>query len=256
METGKKDGRESPWWGVHVARYLFASDYVKGHRALDIACGTGYGLALLRPKVNYIVGVDIDLIAVRKARAEIRGGHAAVMVANGCRLPFPDATFDLITTFETIEHLETRREFLAELKRVLSPGGLCILSTPNANHTEPINGKPRNPHHIYEYTPQELRAELAEHFDDVKMLGQVLDSRFKIPPFIDEQEKLSQNGRMRMHILLWRVLNKLPFTGRDHISRLLWGQPFLPSETDYCFTEISLETAPVLVALCQHTPAR
>jgi SAM-dependent methyltransferase len=238
---------------VHAARYLFAMPYVKGRRTLDIACGTGYGLGLLSSEVNYIVGVDLDLSAASKAKSEIEDKRGAVIVADGCHLPFPDGAFDVITTFETIEHLEKRTEFLAELKRVLSPEGLCILSTPNANHTEPVNGKPINPHHVYEYQPQELREELEQHFADVRLLGQVLDSRFRIPPFIDEQEKLTREGRMRGHILLWRVLNKLPFKGRDHLSRALWGQPFRPAETDYRFKEEVLETAPVLVALCRNS---
>ena len=256
VETADGDARKSPWWGVHAARYLFARPQVTGRRTLDIACGTGYGLALLRSQVSQIVGVDLDFSAVRKAKAAAGAGAAAVMVADGCRLPFPDATFEVITSFETIEHLEARREFLAELKRVLAPDGLCLLSTPNANHTEPINGRPRNPHHIYEYTPEELRAELDQHFAEVRLLGQTLDARFLIPPFVDEQEKLAKNPRLRVHILLWRVLNKLPFKGRDRLSRALWGQPFCPSEMDYRFTENSVETAPVLVALCRKSPTR
>lgn len=251
VETVDGDARKSPWWGVHAARYLFASPYVTGRRVLDIACGTGYGLALLRSQVSYIVGADLDFGAARKAKAEVGDGRAAVMVADGCRLPFREATFEVITSFETIEHLERRREFLAELKRVLRPDGLCLLSTPNANHTEPVNGKPRNPHHIHEYTPQELRDELGQHFSEVGLLGQTLDARFLIPPFIDEQEKLAKKPRMRAHILLWRVLNKLPFKGRDRISRALWGQPFCPAETDYRFTEAALESAPVLLAVCR-----
>lgn len=222
-------------------------------QVLDIACGTGYGInILLRGKARQVVGVDLDRSAVEEARQNLSesGGH--VLLANGCSLPFPDQSFDAITSFETLEHLNERDKFLMELRRVLKPSGLLILSTPNANHTEPINGRPRNPFHVYEYTPQELETELRRHFDQVKMLGQVLDSRFVIPPFIDEQEKLTRDGRRRMDILLWRALNKLPRRGRNRISQALWGQPFFPDENDYRFNEETLDTAPVLLALCRN----
>ena len=257
IEAGRAGatGEESPWWSVHAARYLFAGAHVRG-RTLDIACGTGYGLRFLRPHSDLVIGVELDVEAARKANAEVSGDPGAYVVrADGCHLPFADGYFDTITSFETIEHLHERRTFLSELKRVLAPRGLCIISTPNAHHTEPINGKPRNPHHIYEYTPQELAAELSQVFADVRLLGQTLEARFLIPPFSDEQEKLAKKPRMRAHILLWRVLNKLPFRGRDRISYALWGQPLWPRETDYRFTEHSVETAPVLVAICRDVPA-
>ena len=75
-------------------------------------------------------------------------------------MPFADESFDGVTSFETLEHLHERSQFLAELRRVLRPGGSLVLSTPNASYTKPVNGKPSNPFHIFEYTPLELRAEL------------------------------------------------------------------------------------------------
>ncbi|MBA2734774.1 MAG: class I SAM-dependent methyltransferase [Acidobacteria bacterium] len=242
----------SPWWGVHAARYHFAAAYVDGCRVLDVACGSGYGLSILQARANMVIGVDIDLQTVINVRAGLPRGSSEVIVADGLNLPFEDKSFDAIISFETVEHLEQRAGFLAELRRLLAPKGTCIISTPNANHTLPVNGKPQNPYHVYEYTPQELHLELSNHFPDVTMLGQVLDKRFVIPPFWDEQERLSGQGRMRAHVLFWRALNKLPFASvRDRVSRALWGQPFLPQEADYHFKETDVEMAPVLVALCR-----
>ena len=241
----------SPWWGIHLARYRFATSHVEGRRVLDVACGSGYGLAvLLKARARWVAGVDLNLGAARKVQAELRGGPGQVIVADGCELPFADESFEVITSFETLEHLVCRKEFLAEMRRVLITEGLCILSTPNANHTLPVNGKPRNPYHVYEYTPQELLVELSNYFACVIILGQILDPRFLISPFQDEQERLSKYPRMRALVLFWRVLNKLPFAVRDRISLILWGHPFLPSETDYWFSDLALEEAPVLVALC------
>ena len=250
--------QESPWWGVHVARYLFSLPFVENRTVLDVACGTGYGLPLLKQHARWVIGVDVDLDAAKTAQAELVNSFGHVIVADGRQLPFEDDSFQVITSFETLEHLEQRDRFLSETARVLSPEGVCIISTPNANHTLPVNGKPRNPYHVHEYTPQELLSELSQHFGSVTLLGQTLNPRFAISPFWDEQEKLSEQPGMRKRILLWRALNKLPFTGiRDKISRVLWGHSFLPNETDYGFSEATVDTAAVLVALCRNVlPAK
>lgn len=254
LETSIESENSSAWREVHVSRYLFAVPYVENRLTLDIACGTGYGLAMLQKHARRVIGVEVDMRAAREAQTAVKNSPAVVFVADGCRLPFADGAFDVITSFETIEHLEDRRQFVAELRRVLSPEGLCILSTPNANHTQPVNGKPRHPYHIHEYTPEELQAELSAHFAHVEMLGQALDARFIIPPFWDEQEQLSKSPGMRKHVLMWRALNKVPFKGRDLVSRALWGQPVAPRETDYYFSLETVNTAPVLVALCRNFP--
>src|SRR5258706_9966452 len=115
--SGPGAGDASPWWGVHASRYLFAAPMIRGRRVLDIACGTGYGLEILAAEARAVVGVDADWEAVRVA---VRGPHAprAIVLGDGARLPFPPATFDAITSFETLEHLERPDGFLAELARL------------------------------------------------------------------------------------------------------------------------------------------
>ena len=235
-----------------MARYRFATPRVKGCRVLDIACGTGVGLPiLLGGGVRWVVGVDVDVEAARVAQVQLQGPRGRVLIADGCHLPFAEQSFEVITSFETLEHLEHRDWFLAELRRVLVPAGLCILSTPNASLTLPVNGKPRNPFHVHEYTVDELRGELCSYFAFVEMLGQVIDSRFLVPPSWDEQDRLT-GPWMRAHVLVWRLLNRFPFSVRDYVSRALLGQPFYPGETDYHFSGSNVETASVLVALCRN----
>jgi 2-polyprenyl-3-methyl-5-hydroxy-6-metoxy-1,4-benzoquinol methylase len=242
---------QSPYWAEHVARYLFATPHLAGCRVLDIACGTGYGMPYLQASAATVTGVDIEWEAVRKARGEIRNGSARVMLADGCRLPFADASFDAVTSFETLEHLQQRSQFLAELRRVLSPTGLCILSTPNAHYTRPINGKPTNPYHVYEYTPAELRLELEAHFTLTALLGQSLDARFTIPPFWDAQQRLPRTPAVQAELFFWKMLNKLPVAVREGLSQSIWQRPFYPTEKDYNFEAATVETAPVVVAICR-----
>ena len=164
-------GKLSPYWGEHAARYVFALPFVENKIVLDIACGTGYGLAFLKRNAKLVTGVDVDIEATRESKGEWDEKTSALL-GDGLSLPFKDESFDVVTSFETLEHLSERGKFLSELKRVLRQDGLLVLSTPNANYTKPANGKPSNPFHIFEYTPEELRAELGTYFCLEQLLGQ------------------------------------------------------------------------------------
>jgi SAM-dependent methyltransferase len=206
-------------------------------------------MAILRARARTVVGVDADLDAVRVAARVEAGGSA--LVGDGTRLPFVNGAFDAVTSFETLEHLDDRDRFLAELRRVLRPGGVCVLSTPNANYTEPIDGRPRNPFHVHEYPPGELETALRRQFAHVEMLGQELDERFAISPFWDDQRKLPRHAQVQIKLLIWRVLNRLPHAMSDPVARLALGQPLVPGAHDYRFSVRNILHAPVLVAICR-----
>lgn len=239
----------SPYWGEHVARYSFALDYVSGKRVLDIACGTGYGLAFLKQTASSVIGVDVDIEAAKQALSEC-DDKAKVMLGDGTNLPFRDESFDVVTSFETLEHLHARGDFLAELKRVLTSDGKLVLSTPNANYTKPVNGKPSNPFHIFEYKPGELRAELENHFEVEMFLGQTLNDAIKIPPFEDAQHRLPNDLSTQAQLFGWKVFNKIPLGLREKLSQAIWQKPFYPMQVDYRFSSETVDFAPVLVAVC------
>lgn len=242
-------GQLSPYWGEHAARYAFATPQVIGARVLDIACGTGYGLGMLMSEVGFICGVDIDAASAAQARGEC-GTNAGVLLGNGLQLPFAEGTFDVVTSFETLEHLHGRIEFLSELRRVLRPGGKLILSTPNALYTQPVNGVPANQFHIHEYEPDELRSELQRAFEIVEFLGQDLDASIAVSPFFEGQKRMPRDPVTQAKLLGWKVLNKVPLTARERLSRAVWGKPFYPTERDYVFSADLVESAPTLVAVC------
>jgi 2-polyprenyl-3-methyl-5-hydroxy-6-metoxy-1,4-benzoquinol methylase len=239
----------SPYWGEHVARYDFALKFVEGKSVLDIACGTGYGLGVLKSHARSVTGVDVDIEAVEQAKAECCE-NTTVVLGSGLGLPFPDESFDVVTTFETLEHLHDRGGFLSELKRVLKRNGTLILSTPNANYTRPVNGKPHNPFHVYEYDPDELTSELGTYFVIKQFLGQSLDGAIKIPPFADAQQRLPKDVVTQSTLFAWKVVNKLPLGVRESLSQAVWKKPFYPTRSDYRFSPDAAEAAPVLVAVC------
>jgi len=241
-------GRLSPYWGEHAARYVFASPFVENATILDIACGTGYGIGLLRSKAKFVTGVDIDPVTAIEAKAEC-GENGAVLLGNGLGLPFADDSFDVVTSFETLEHLHDRKEFLAELRRVLRPGGVMVLSTPNANYTQSAGGKPANQFHIHEYTPEELRTELGSQFTVIEFLGQTLDEQIQISPFFEGQRRLPKDAATQIRLFGWKAFNKIPVATRERLSESIWGKPFYPTEMDYNFGKDTVETAPTLVAV-------
>jgi len=243
-------GRLSPYWGEHVARYRFARPYGEGKTVLDIACGTGYGVGLLGRTGRFVVGVDIDAEAARQALGEC-GSNAGILLGDGLQLPFEDGRFDVVTTFETLEHLHDRAGFLGEMHRVLREGGTMLLSTPNANYSRPVNGKPANPFHVHEYVPDELRVELERVFELDAFLGQDLKVNTGIPPFLAAQQKLPRDVATQARLFGWKAMNKMPFSVREALSEKLWGKPFYPTEMDYNFREDLIETAPTLVAVCR-----
>lgn len=243
-------GRLSPYWGEHVARYRFALPVVSGKKVLDIACGTGYGVAYLCKSAEYVVGIDVDPEAALEASKQLQI-NSSVLLGDGLAIPFPDQTFDVITSFETIEHLTRRKEFLEELFRVLKVEGRLVLSTPNANYTNPVDGIPTNPFHVFEYSPEELVEELEEVFVLEEFKGQSIDPSIGIPPFFDAQRRLPKDPVTQFRLLCWKAFNKLPFSFREMVSEMIWNKPFYPTEMDYEFSSDETSDAPVLVAICK-----
>ncbi len=168
----------SPWLrNQHLARYRFAARLAAGKRALDLACGAGYGSGLLRDAgARLVVSADRADEAFREARQPGSGaGRLTGVVADAAKLPFADASFDLYVSFETIEHVEADRAAIEEAHRVLAPGGLLLCSTPEREVTSPgkrLTDRPDNPHHVREYARSEFAALLGRRFRNVRWYGQ------------------------------------------------------------------------------------
>jgi 2-polyprenyl-3-methyl-5-hydroxy-6-metoxy-1,4-benzoquinol methylase len=152
----------------HLDRYRFTAARVQGQQVLDCACGTGYGVRLLREQglAAQVIGVDVAAASIQYAWRHHGVDSALYLCASAERLPLADASVDVVTSFETLEHVPDDYALIEEFHRVLRPNGALIVSTPNQ---WPLAD---TPFHIREYDRASLVAVLASRFDCLELYNQ------------------------------------------------------------------------------------
>ena len=157
----------------HWHRYAFARRFVAGRRVLDVACGEGYGSALLAQTAADVVGVDIDAAAVAHAAACYGAPNVRFMAGSAAALPIRDGAADAVVSFETIEHLpaDAQAAMIAEFARVLGERGVLVISSPNRPQYSDARGY-RNPFHLHELDRSELAGLLNDAFPAQRWLRQ------------------------------------------------------------------------------------
>lgn len=156
---------------LHYHRYLAATGLVRGKQVLDIASGEGFGSWFLAQSAAEVTGVDISAAAV--AHATRRYGHDSLRYFQGdCRaIPLPDASVDVVVSFETLEHISEHEVFMTEIQRVLRPGGVLLISTPDLEGYNASMDVP-NAFHERELSRTEFVALLHQNFGHVALYEQ------------------------------------------------------------------------------------
>lgn len=165
----------------HFHRYAVAIDLVRDKDVLDIASGEGYGTAALALVARSAVGVDLDENSVRHAAARYTAMNLDFRVGDCTQIPAADGAFDVVVSFETIEHLTGQERMLAEIKRVLRADGRLIISSPNKLIYSDARSY-ENPHHVRELYFHEFRDALRVWFPSVRLFGQRIFAASAVHP--------------------------------------------------------------------------
>jgi 2-polyprenyl-3-methyl-5-hydroxy-6-metoxy-1,4-benzoquinol methylase len=205
----------------HLARYRWAGQLVAGRTVLDAGCGVGYGSAMLaRAGAGEVVGLDLSATAIEAAR-EAAPANASFVVGDVHALPFAAGRFELVVCFEVIEHVESQDDVIAELARVLAPGGVLAISSPNRD-VYPAG----NPHHLHEYVPEELRSAVAAHFEHVQLRRQ---HAWLASAVLDDEQAADASLQPRDDVRVAKTLGRDP--GTEPFTIALASREPLPATT-------------------------
>jgi ubiquinone/menaquinone biosynthesis C-methylase UbiE len=157
----------------HKQRYLSILNMVEGKTVLDIASGEGYGSHILASRAKQVFGVDINPDLVEHAAEKYPRENIRFLQGSVTHIPLDTGSVDMIISFETLEHVsqDMQQQFLVEVKRILKPDGVFIVSTPNKkNYTDRYDH--HNTFHIHELYEEDLDSLLQGYFGHVILYEQ------------------------------------------------------------------------------------
>lgn len=208
--------------------YVLAESYIKGD-VLEVGCGQGRGLELLIPRAKSYTAIDkIEGVVQELQRKFPQATFKSMNIP-----PFegiPDNSFDTVVSFQVIEHIRKDELFLREIHRVLKPGGLAMLTTPNRQMS-----LTRNPWHIREYLPEELKTLAAKIFPHVEMKG--ISGNAKIMAYYEQNkkavERITRLDILNLQYRLPAALLRIPY---ELLNR--WNRNKLQSNNDSLVSDI------------------
>ncbi|MCD9086157.1 class I SAM-dependent methyltransferase [Stenotrophomonas sp. SY1] len=156
-------------YSMHAASYRFAEEICGDKKVLDLGCGSGYGAMRLSQKAAEVYGVDISGEAIAYADENYQRDNLHFQkIEPDARLPFPDSSFDVVLSFQVIEHVSDEDGYLQEARRVLAPGGTLIVITPDRRNRLFPGQKPWNRWHLREYDMDTLANLIGRHLSITK----------------------------------------------------------------------------------------
>lgn len=195
----------------HMIAYQEAIPYISG-RVLEIGSGQGYGLKILAPKAQSYVAVDKFETPLESNNTNVQFIRMKVPPLVG----LSDNDFDIVVCFQVIEHIKKDRLFLEEICRVLKPGGVLILTTPNINMS-----LTRNPWHVREYDLNQIKKLLSEVFSVFEIKG--VYGNEKVMSYYEENKKsvkrFTRYDVLNLQYILPRFLLKIPYDIANRMNR-------------------------------------
>lgn len=210
--TNEKSVSDNPIIQRHIFAYQNVLPYIKGS-VLEVGCGEGYGSKMLFPKATKYTAIDKFEALNKENLAGIEFKQMNIPPLTG----FADNSFDVVVTFQVIEHIENDELFVKEINRVLKPGGKLIMTTPNIKMS-----LTRNPYHIREYTYQQLETLTKKYFKSVDNLGIFGDA--KAMDYFEKNkasvERFTRWDIFNLQYKLPRAILRIPYDIANRMNRL------------------------------------
>jgi len=251
--TGERPGRGAEFAydeARHLVAYRYALDLVRGKDVLDAGCGDGFGTQMLAAVARSVVGIDYDAEAIAGCE---RAWHEPNLAFRRVDLTAPGdfhARFDVVLSFQVVEHIDDPTPFLAALRARLAATGVLVLTTPNR-----LTSFSENPYHVREYAPEELQAVLAPFFPSVTLLG--VHGNAKVQEFdanrrrtVERILRLDPLGVRRLlpRAVVTHAFARLAVLVRRHVRRATAAPPITPD--DFVVRADAVERSMDLIALC------
>jgi len=186
---------------IHLRAYEEVSALAHGKSVLDLGCNNGWGTHVIGQVARRVVGVDVSEKALAEARRCKTSNNVEFHRVDGDRLPYADGEFDIVASCQVIEHISDYVPYLGEIRRVLSPDGIAVFSTPNARIRLDLGMKPWFPFHVREFSAAELDELLRQWFPVVRVKGMfAAEQLYKIE--YDRVQRSREQARRRAKALL------------------------------------------------------
>lgn len=194
-----------------VVAYKFASKYTRDKRVLDLACGDGYGSNMLSQNAKSVTGIDYDLQTIQNARVKYKKQKNVKFARVDFVKSFPAlGKFDVVVSFQAIEHFKDLNDYLSKIKKLLKKGGVFIVSTPNKDQVS----YGFNPYHFYDFDFKILNSWLSRYFSSVNFYG-VFGNK-NASKAKNKNEKLAKS---LMNFLPLGLVNLIP----NYLARKIYG---------------------------------
>ena len=239
---------------MHRKAYETAAKLAAGKSLLDWGCNNGYGMEIMLPCVKSAAGLDVAGHAVASARERLPDLKEDIRLYDGSHFPFVAESFDIVTSFQVIEHVADYHNYLSAIAQSLKVGGTAIFTTPNRKIRLGEGMKPWNPFHAHEFSHEELKDLLSGYFSHVRIAG------LRALPVIEAVEK-DRCQRQREAAMHPRALSWYWFSRRARRLAVLPRRMKQPekmdpekfgrySTNDFRYVDTDLELALDFMAVC------
>jgi len=191
----------------HKFTYDVTSKHIVNKDVLDVGCGTGYGVSILANHARTVTGIDYHLPALKYCKNIYSASNIVYSGMEVLSLAFKDDSFDIATSFQVIEHISDVHKFLRELKRVVKPGGLIFISTPNV--ADKAKNGSNNRFHVNEMNYFDLNELLSTEFNSFEIEGQNYSSRGLVKTMVRKLPLYSWGTILRRNSKLKKYASKM-----------------------------------------------